>query len=72
MTLLDAAPVTLPTRPKPDDWQVGDIVPTDNGGRWKIRDLNRKTGQVVLSCMNRVAADIWWNTHLDNLPEKSA
>lgn len=72
MALLDAAPVTIPTRPRPDDWQVGDIVLTADGGRWKIRTLNSTTGQVVLEVMNRVAADIWWNTHLDKLPEKSA
>lgn len=72
MATLDAAPVTIPTRPRPNDWQVGDIVLTTDGGRWKIRALSRVTGQVVLSVMNRVAADIWWNTHLNNLPEKNA
>jgi len=72
MTLLDAAPITLPARPKTDDWQVGDIVPLADGGRWKIRALNRKTGRVVLQCTNRIEADIWWNTELDKLPRRNA
>lgn len=72
MTLTDVAPATIPSRPKTAPWQVGDIVLTATGGRWKIRALNRTTGQVVLSSTNRIAADIWWNTTLNNLPEKSA
>lgn len=71
MTLLSTTDAPRPTT-RADDWQVGDIVPAPDGGRWKIRALSKNTGQVVLSVMNRVAADIWWNTHLDNLPEKNA
>lgn len=71
MTFLSTTHAPRPTT-RADTWQVGDIVPTADGGRWKIRALSTSTGQVILSVMNRVAADIWWNTHIDNLPEKNA
>lgn len=52
-------------------WQVGDILTIDRK-RWIIRALNRKTRQVALISSNTLNYSIWWNTTLDNLPEKTA
>ena len=60
-------PRELTTSP---EWQVGETV-VDGRRRWIIRALNRKTGQVALASANTVNADIWWNTTIDKLPEKT-
>ncbi len=71
MTLVDVAPVTIPTKQNPDDrWRPGDIVTVD-GVRWKLRAISAK-GKVVASSMNTSNADIWWETTLDHLPTKGA
>ncbi|QLD10922.1 hypothetical protein [Microbacterium oleivorans] len=71
MSVLDAAPVTIPTRTKPIDvWQVGDIV-TVGATRWKFRAISR-AGKAVLSSMNTSNVEVWWDTTLDLLPKRGA
>lgn len=71
MTLLSTTDTPRPTT-RTDDWQVGEIVTTADGGRWKIHDIDPHSGDVSLAVTNRVASGIAWETHLDNLPEKNA
>lgn len=67
---MTASTIAPRRKPKPK-WVSGDLL-TVGRTRYVIRVVY-STGRVLLEAMNTVTAKaLWWDTTLENLPEKTA